>query len=74
MNDVEGMSKRDFIVSVLRLSTLAGLVGGTASLIAKDTLADETCKADGRCARCGELSGCGLPQAMSARTALRTHR
>ncbi|MBA4387931.1 MAG: hypothetical protein C0404_08110 [Verrucomicrobia bacterium] len=65
-------TRRDFFRSVGRWS-LVGLVGAVSGwLVHRNMTArrnPEVCDGGGICSRCGELSGCGLPQALSAKRA-----
>lgn len=60
-------SRRGFLRSVGRITLLAALTGGTALLVGRRN--KETCVNSGICRGCAEFSGCGLPQALSAKRA-----
>jgi hypothetical protein len=61
-------NRREFLCDVGRVLTLGLLAGGAAALITKaGTRRIETCVNNGVCRGCGELSDCGLPQALSAK-------
>lgn len=58
--------RRDFLRRLVRGALLAGLLGGTAALTARDR---ETCTNRGICRGCAAYDDCGLPQALSAKQA-----
>ncbi|MHB0936644.1 MAG: hypothetical protein ACYDCO_15530 [Armatimonadota bacterium] len=61
------MNRRDFLRNIGRGGLLAVLAGGTALLVGRRN--NETCVNSGICRGCAEFSGCGLPQALSAKRA-----
>lgn len=60
-------SRRGFLQNIGRMAVLAVLAGGTALLVGRRS--SETCVNSGICRGCAEFSGCGLPQALSAKRA-----
>ncbi len=64
--------RREFIKNIGRKLAAGVLLIGTGVLVCrKPGNRNETCTSDGVCTRCSELSGCGLPQALSSKRALR---
>ena len=65
------MSRRDFLELCGRAGAFAALAYLSARIFAKVSRGDETCVNGWICRSCGRFSGCGLPQALSARRALK---
>lgn len=62
--------RRDFLKTLTRLGLAGGLVGGGAHLALRKPAvnpADHICIGQGLCRGCKAFSGCGLPQALSAK-------
>lgn len=72
-DSIRAGSRRDFLRDGLRSSLLAGLATVTAILFqrSRGKLTGQTCGNQGICSRCNAFSGCGLPQALSAKAAKR---
>ncbi|OPZ83789.1 MAG: hypothetical protein BWY76_02123 [bacterium ADurb.Bin429] len=66
MND-QPQSRRAFLRSLARLAAAGALALGAGALMARKP--GEMCVSDGICSRCGTLSECRLPQALSAKDA-----
>jgi hypothetical protein len=70
-DSIHAGSRRDFLRDGLRSSALAGLAAVTVILFqrSRGKLTGQTCGNQGICSRCNAFSGCGLPQALSAKAA-----
>jgi hypothetical protein len=67
MSDEYNAGRREFFRTIIRGLLLSISVAGVFSLT---TRRSETCTGGSICRGCGEFNKCGLPQALSARTAL----
>ena len=63
--------RREFLRRLARQAALGALAGGIAALIARRRPEGESCSNDGICRGCPAYHGCGLPQALTMREALR---
>lgn len=68
MKDECRIDRREFIKSIGRKAIATAIVVGTGKLVVRKP-ADrrQSCTGDGICTRCATLTGCGLPQALSAK-------
>ena len=66
------LTRREFLLRASRGLLAAVLLLGAGALVARKS--KETCTSDGICTSCGELHGCGLPQALSTRHELAKKR
>ena len=66
-----GESRREFLRGGARYALLAGLGAVSATLFKRSggKLSGQTCINQGICRGCTAFSGCGLPQALSAKQA-----
>lgn len=66
-------SRRDFVRDGFRYALLAGLAAVSAVLFkrSRGKLSGQTCVNQGICSKCTAFTGCGLPQALSAKQARR---
>lgn len=60
-------SRRNFIKDIGRILFLGAFVTGASALVTKPSKKNQECIADGICSKCGSISDCVLPQALSAR-------
>ena len=70
-NDNDAESRREFLRGGVRYALLAG-IGAVAAVVAgkpSGHLPGQTCINEGVCRRCGIVSDCDLPQALSFRQA-----
>ena len=67
MNDNNRRSRRDFIKDIGRMLFLGAVVTGAGALITKPAKKIENCISDGICNKCGSISDCVLPQALSTK-------
>ena len=67
-----GSGRRQFLRDGLRLTLLGGLAAISGNLIARQRVrpSGRICISDGICSGCEAFDDCGLPQALSARSAL----
>lgn len=68
-------NRREFIKNLGRLSMAGGLLGTAAHLSQREPAVDKSlhiCINQGICSGCKAFEGCGLPQALSAKTAQNT--
>ena len=64
--------RREFFRAAVRYAALAG-VGVASAVLARrgaQGLGGQSCVNQGICRGCGEFTGCGLPQALSAKRAM----
>jgi len=66
-------SRRDFVRNGFRYALMAGLAAVSAVLLKRSggKLTGQTCVNQGICFKCSAFTGCGLPQALSAKQARR---
>ncbi|MCK5146373.1 hypothetical protein KAR48_06425 [bacterium] len=72
MND-----RRNFLKNIARLGMAGGIIGGTAHLAVRKPTVDKSlhiCINEGICSSCKSFSGCGLPQALSAKAAHKSEK
>ena len=64
----KGLSRREFVLSLLRIVALGGIGAVVARLfVGRTAPPGETCVGEGVCRGCSAFSTCGLPSALSAR-------
>ena len=68
-----GGNRRDFIRNGLRYALLTGLAAVSVTLFKRSggKLSGQTCINQGVCSRCTAFTDCGLPAALSAKSAKR---
>ena len=76
MNEADqhrGPSRREFMRDGFRYAVLTGLAAVSATLYQRSggKLSGQTCINQGICGGCTAYTGCGLPQALSAKQAKR---
>jgi hypothetical protein len=66
-----GRNRREFLRDGVRSCLLAGMAAVSALLLKRSggKLTGQTCVNQGICSGCGAFAGCGLPAALSAKTA-----
>ncbi len=66
------LTRRELVLSLLRLSAAGGLVGGVAVQLARRPSRgnDDSCRSAGSCRDCRRLAACGHPRGLSARQVL----
>ena len=62
----QSASRREFLRGGIRYTLLAAVTTSVAK-VRRDSLAGQTCERQGICRGCSLFTGCGLPQALSAR-------
>lgn len=66
-------NRREFLRSGVRYALLAGIAAVSAALVVRRdrALPGQTCINQGICRGCGAFDDCGLPQALSAKQAMK---
>lgn len=64
------LSRVEFLKSVGRFLAVGTLIAGAAKLVNRPARRNDRCVSDGICSRCGAITDCGLPQALSAKQAI----